>query len=156
MKKLIIILVLTAFNQLLSAQTDLYFRIKKLLTETHPEINMDERLLAFNIWSANDPESREANKHFDRVYKIYEYARLKGGTRGIVVISFNKENLSGMATITQDRDGIEKLIRFKLDDLGNFARTPVHNLIFDSKGAEVYKDLPADKIFGAVNQLITR
>ena len=90
-------------------------------------------------------ESREANKSFEKTYSVYEYAHLKGGSKGLIVISFNKENLSSTAVITYNKDGISKIIPFKLSDLESLDES-TSNLVFDSAGNEIYKNLSL-KIF---------
>ncbi|MES2681300.1 MAG: hypothetical protein V4635_15500 [Bacteroidota bacterium] len=140
----------------LNAQTDTYARLKNLIRQTHPEIITEDKLIAFNVWSAGDMESREANKSFDRAYSVYEYAKLKGGPRGIVVVTINKDNLSGMATIAYTRDGAHKLISVAAESIEGMDLQARSNAIFDSSGNEIYKNLPASKIFSSVNQLITR
>jgi hypothetical protein len=140
----------------INAQQDLYWQVKKLLEINHPEISDRNRLIAVNFWSTSDAESREANKNFEKAFKTYESARLKGGLFGIIAVTVNKEALSSMATITLSKDGISKLISFKMDDLKPVVTGDLKNVIFDSNGNAVYSNLPPDKIFSSVNQLITR
>ena len=152
MRNLIII-----FSVLLSAgyrsQTDLYSQLKKIIHQTHPEINTDGKLLALNSWSIDDPASREANKSFDRTYSVYEYAKLKGGPKGIVVVAINKDNLSSMATITYTKDGIHKVISLGIEKFDGTDFNLVSNMIFDSSGSLIYKNLPSSQIFSSVNQV---
>jgi hypothetical protein len=137
------------------AQNDTYARLKNIIRQTHPEIITDDKLLAFNVWSVNEPESREANKSFDKVNTVYEYARLKGGLRGVVIVAINKDNLSGMATVAYTRDGIHKLISLPAADLEGMDLSN-SNMVFDSSGNEVYRNLPSSQVFSSFNQLITR
>lgn len=139
----------------MKGQTAAYLKIKKLVMETHPEISTDNRLIAFNIWSMEDAESREANKGFEKAYYTYEYARLKGGSRGIIVISVSREELSPEAVITLSKDGISKLLRLKLSDIEGL-EPGVFNAVYDSNGNEVYRNLGAASVYSSVNHLITR
>jgi hypothetical protein len=156
MKKSLLTLSLSLFGLCFSAQTGLYQKIKKIITETHPEITMDNRLIALNVWSVSDFDSREANKNFDKAYKVYEYAKLKGGLKGMIAVAVNMDNLSNVATITFTKDSITKLISLKSEDLNTSETQGIKNIVFDSSGEIVYKDLPPKKISEMMNQLITR
>ena len=137
------------------AQINFYQKVKNLINITHPEINTENRLIAFNVWSVDDSESREANQSFEKAYSVYEYARLKGGSKGIIVVSFNKDNLSSSAVISYNKDGIFKIIPFKVTDLEGL-NEGTSNLVFDSGGNEIYKNLSAQNIFSSIQHLITR
>lgn len=155
MKKIFLTLSLSALGLFANAQSNLYQNIKKIITESDPGINMENRLIAFNVWSINDAESREANKAFEKAYTVYEYALLKGGRKGIIVIAVNKENLSSEAVIMLTKDGIKKMIPVKLSDLEGLESSN-SNSVFDSNGNEIYKNLSALVIFSSINHLITR
>ena len=147
---------LTTCSFLVNAQTDLYIKIRQLIHDAQPEIITDNKLIAFNSWSSDNTESREANKGFEKVYKIYEYARLKGGLKGVVVITVNRDPLSSMAAITLKKDGIVKLVSVNAADIKDLPLATGKNIVFDSDGKEVYRDLEPSKIFTSFNQLITR
>ncbi len=139
-----------------TAQSNIYEQLKQTLQKTHPEIQLAEKLLAFNVWSVEDASTRDANKEFDRAYKVYEYAKLKGGLRGIIVFAINKDNWSTMATVAYNKDGIIKVIPLALENFVASGLDGISNVTFDSSGEIVYKNLPAGAIFNSVNQLITR
>jgi hypothetical protein len=141
---------------LYTAQTDLYTTLKKTIEFSGPEINMDNKLIAFNVWSTDDEQSRETNKNFEKAYTVYEHARLKGGRRGILVVLVNKDNLSGTAVITLHKDGVTKCISVKAEDIPEISATANKNMVFDSSGNEVYANLPAASVFSKIQQLITR
>ncbi len=141
----------------LNAQAGLYFKLKTLIGQSHPEINLNQKLVAVNVWSVNDQESREVNKGFEKACDVYQAARLKGGLKGLVVVTVNKENLLSEAVITLTKDGIVKSIPFKLEELSaELSAYPVKNAVFDTNGNEVYKDLPSSAVFNSIHQLITR
>lgn len=152
----LVIIVSVLLSSGFRSQTDLYAQLKNVIRQTNPEISMEGKLLAFNTWSIDDPSSREANQSFDRTYSVYEYAKLKGGPKGIVVVAINKDNLSSMATITYTKDGIRKVISVGIENFNGADFKELSNMIFDSSGSVIYKNLPASKIFSSVNQLITR
>lgn len=151
MKKITLTFLFVAFSIFLNAQSDLFLKVKKAIQEEHPEISTDNRLIAINVWSANDQTSREANKQFNNVYKIYEFAKLKGGLKGIVCVAINKDGES--ASIILTKDGATKLIQLNKADLSGLSNG---NAVFDDKGVEVYKNISSDKVFESINKLITR
>ena len=138
-----------------NAQSSSYLNIKKIITETHPEINTENKLIAFNVWSISNQESREANKQFEKVYSVYESALLTGGSKGVIVISINTDNLSSNALIVYTKDGLSKLLPFKWSDFENLDST-TSNAVFDSSGKEVYKNLSTQSVFNSFHQLVTR
>jgi hypothetical protein len=155
MKKVLFTAALLAFSLIYNAQSDVYLNLKKLIRETHPELNTDNKLIAFNVWSVDDAKSREANKSFEKVIQVYQNARLKGGLKGIIVVAINKDELSSSANIAFSKDGIAQSISVKLSDLeliqpGNL------NSVFDSNGTEVYKNLDPSEVYSSVNKLVTR
>lgn len=156
MNKLILTLSVMLCAAWSTAQTEAYVKLRKAIAESHPEIVLDNKLIAFNIWSVSDPESREANKSFEKAYSVYEYAKLKGGPRGIVIATVNTDNLTGAAVITLNKDGVSKSISLKAEDLRELISSGNKNMVFDSNGNQVYTDLPVSTIFSSINQLITR
>ena len=141
---------------LLSAQSNLNFEVKNLIYSNYPNTNIENTLLAINFWSVSDSKSRDLNKAFEKVANTYEFAHLKGGLKGIVVLLINKDNLSSLATISLSKDGIKKSINLKLSDLKQHNSDLPSNIIFDSNGKIIYDNLEAINVFEKINQLITR
>jgi hypothetical protein len=156
MNRLVIAFAAVFYAAFFSAQTDAYVKLKKAIELSHPEISTENKLIAFNIWSLADPESREVNKSFEKVYHTYQYAKLKGGRQGIVVVVISKDNLSGTAVITLHKDGVDKSVSVKAEDLPEISDGAATNMVFDSNGNEVYRNLPAAQVFSEIQQLITR
>ena len=98
----------------------------------------------------------DLNKAFEKVANTYEFAHLKGGLKGIVVLLINKDNLSSLANISLSKDGIKKSINLKLSDLKQHNSDLPSNIIFDSNGKIIYNNLEAINVFEKINQLITR
>ena len=151
MKKIITLLFLT-FMLKANSQSDLYTKIKNQLKSEHSEINLENKLIAVSFWSANDLTSRDANKQFNKVYTTYEFAKLKGGLKGIICITINKT--SENATIGLAKDGVNKLIPINNVDLNDVGT--LTNIVYDTQGNEVYKNIAPEKIFESINKLITR
>lgn len=155
MKKLLLFILGIAFcSSFLQAQTDFYSRVKTLIKQTHPELTLDNKLLAINVWQMNDETSRECNKNFEKVYNVYRVARLKGGLKGVVVVVISLDNLSPASTIAMNKDGVVNTLAFKAEDIGS--GLDFKNVVFDSSGNEVYKDLRPSVVFSSIQQLITR
>lgn len=155
MKKLLLFILGIAFcSSFLQAQTDFYSRVKTLIKQTHPELTLDNKLLAINVWQMNDETSRECNKNFEKVYNVYRAARLKGGLKGVVVVVISLDNLSPASTIAMNKDGVVNTLAFKAEDIGS--GLDFENVVFDSSGNEVYKDLRPSVVFSSIQQLITR
>ena len=141
---------------LLSAQSNLNFEVKNLIYSNYPNTNIENTLLAINFWSVSDSKSRDLNKAFEKVANTYEFAHLKGGLKGIVVLLINKDNLSSLANISLSKDGIKKSINLKLSDLKQHNSDLPSNIIFDSNGKIIYDNLEAINVYEKINQLITR
>ena len=141
---------------LLSAQSNLNFEVKNLIYSNYPNTNIENTLLAINFWSVSDSKSRDLNKAFEKVANTYEFAHLKGGLKGIVVLLVNKDNLSSLANISLSKDGIKKSINLKLSDLKQHNSDLPSNIIFDSNGKIIYDNLEAINVYEKINQLITR
>ena len=156
MKKNIFTGFIILYTSLLSAQSNLNFEVKNLIYSQYPNTNIENTLLAINFWSISDSKSRDLNKAFEKVANTYEFAHLKGGLKGIVVLLVNKDNLSSLANISLSKDGIKKSINLKLSDLKQHNSDLPSNIIFDSNGKIIYNNLEAINVYEKINQLITR
>lgn len=154
MKKFLFLLTLGLGVSFLNAQTGLHAKIKLLLLRQYPELSADNKLIAINVWQNDDAESRETAKAFEKVYSVYQSARLKGGLKGIIVIGISRDNLSPDAVITLRKDGVTTTLAMKAEDAKE--TEGIKNIVFDVYGNEVYKDLPSGAVFSSVQKLITR
>ena len=156
MKKIVFTLSISALSFFCGAQSNFHQSLKKAVQKNHPEINMDNKLIAFNCWSVDDQESREANKSFEKAFSVYENAKLKGGLKGIVVLAINKDNLTSSASIVFTKDGNTKIVSLKLEDVESMDVNAPSNAVYDSSGNEVYRNLNPSVIYNSINRLITR
>lgn len=156
MKRHLFLLCLLCLGLGAGAQNPIFLKIKEILIAEHPEIALNDKLIAFNSWSLEDVEGRERNKSFDNVYDIYEWAKLKGGKKGLVVVSIHQDGSTPTASTTLYHDGIRKLILISGQSLKEVLRGAPSNMVFDSEGNEVYRNLQTDEVRGSVNKLITR
>jgi len=159
MKKIVLNLVfgllLVSFSS--KAQTPSYNQLVSIVQAKLPSLDVYNKIVAINVWSTTNVASRETNKEFDKVYKLCEFAKLKNGNKGAVVIGCNVDNDATLASITVTKDGITKLINVNKADydfLNNLSAGT--NCVYDNTGAKVYENLTSDKIFNSFNQLMTR
>lgn len=136
------------------AQTGLFNKVKQLLQQTHPEIALDNKLIAINVWQLNDIRSRELNKDFEKAAQVYQVAKLKGGTKGLVVVCVSRDHLNAEAVVALSKDGIVKSVSLSLDELSEAAA--IKNIVFDMYGNEVYADLENGQAYPSIQKLITR
>ena len=139
-------------SSVVTAQDNLYKKIKERLKAEHPEIKTENKLLVVNFWSIEDANSREANVQMNKAYTAYEYAKLKGGLKGMigVMISLNEE--ISLNDITIGKDKVTKNISMVSSglDAGNHKC-----IVYDSNG-NVVKESTGTELFKEINQLITR
>lgn len=141
------------------AQTNLYAKLNSFLTNQTKEV-VANRLIAVNVWSVNDNNSRNLNIEFEKAYKVFEYAKLKGGNSGIIVLNFCLDNDAVTSDIVGKKDGITKMISLSnggADILKDLKMKPAgYNIIFDANGNKVYEGLALGTVYSSIQQLITR
>lgn len=151
--------IILLFASALLAQNDLYHHLNSFISNQTKE-KTENRLIAVNLWSLNDKTSRELNLEFEKTYKAFEYAKLKGGYKGIIVMNLNLDNDVVSADITLKKDGISKLIKVSLEStdilLALQGKTSGYNIVFDEKGNLVYENLKPGTVFNTIQKLITR
>lgn len=163
MKKLILIpFLLLSF--VIHSQTFDYTAIRKVISETYPEIDFSNKLLAISIWNSTDKTSREMNTEFHRAYTVYKDAKLSGGLKGVVFISISNDTDEMNFKIAEKKDAFSfpftlcdfqsynlnsKISKMKLDK-------SITNVVFDSDGKLIYTNLQTEAIFKSFNALITR
>lgn len=158
-KKVSLIFVVMIVSLVSNAQSDLYTKLSSFISNQTKE-STTNRLIAINVWSVNDNNSRKLNTEFEEVYKTFEYAKLKGGVQGIIIMDINFENDVVNADITLQKDGIKKLIKVSADntEIVNLlkGKSAGYNVVFDCKGNLVYENLASGSVFNSIQKLITR
>lgn len=164
MFKIVVTSFLTILSCQLSSQNLNYNMINIELKANYPEIDFSNKLLVINHWNSTDPVLRESNKEFSRVCKIYEGAKLKGGLKGIVFVSISSDTEEIPYSICLKKDGINT--RFLMCDFKAFSlnsklsklgfTNEVKNVIFDSNGILLNKNIETNQIFSTFNSLLTR
>lgn len=148
---------MTAFAS--KAQTDLYSKLTSFISNQTKE-KIENRLIAIHVWSVNDQASRKVNDEFDETYHAFEYAKLKGGNKGIIVLDINFENDVVNADITLQKDGISKSIKVPSENSEIVAalkgKQAGYNVVYDNKGNIVYENLTQGTVFSSIQKLIIR
>lgn len=156
MKRLIIYSVLLVSCLFAKAQNPTYNQLLSIVKAKLPNIDLSNKIIAFHVWSAGNNASRETNKEFDKVQKLYEYAKLKNGTKGIVVVSCNVDNVT-TGSITAGKDGIANVVSINKNEYSVLSNVSAGtNVVYDNTFSKIYENLSADKIFNTFNQLLTR
>jgi hypothetical protein len=151
MKKLVLFFLLLSSG--LFAQENLFHKIKGEIIKEHPDIVWEDKLLIVNVWSVSDQQSREANVQLNKVVNVYEHARLKGGRKGVIGVVVCKDNDEKMEIITLGKDEVVKPKRVSSPLLKSEGFS---NIVFDSEGNEVERDIPSKSVFSSIQKLITR
>lgn len=138
--------------------------IKKVITESFPEIDFSNKLLAICVWNSQDASSREQNKEFNRTWETYKHARLKGGLKGVVFISISSDDNKMNLDIATQKDGLTN--EYSICDFKGYEtkgklnsmdlKSNTKNIVFDNNGELIYNNLSTETIFKSFNSLITR
>lgn len=141
-------------SQAQNAET--FYAIKELFRIQFPQIDTEDKLIAINIWTPSDNESRASNQAFDNAHSTFRAAKLKGGEKGLVSILLVREKPDPSVLSLLKKDGVQCSPVYYLFDAGNPALFEFKNAVFDSEGNLVFKNLYSDNIFNTVQSLITR
>lgn len=139
-----------------SSQNPSYNQLVSIISQNLPNVDVSNKILSFVSWSAADATSRDVNKEFDRVGKIYQLAKLTNGSKGTIVVSCSIDNTS-TATIAFNKDGINFALKINKADFAFLSNvTSNHNVVYDNTGAKIFEDLNQQQVFSSYNSLITR
>jgi len=152
MKKISIIILFFLAGKIIS-QENLYQKIKEQIKKEHPELKLENKLIVVNSWSASDNSSRDNNIQLNKAYVAYEYAKLKGGLKGMIGVSICTDSDKGLEDIVLGKDKVTKAL--KLNNEESFDLNGMSNVIFDSNGNIVQQNISAN-LFAEINKLITR
>lgn len=160
-KLLLLFAVSTIFS--LRGQTSQYDLAISLIKKNDKSANLENKMIFISFWSINDAESRERNKEMERVSKIYEKAKLKGGSAGIYFYNFCIDEDQLKYKISLKRDSINSTSNY----IENKAEFNVINstfelnnqsevFLFDSKGNMISKGFAKKDVFTQLLNQITR
>lgn len=162
MKKIVLLLGIF-FVSLLSGQTDEYDLATKLIKKIDKSANLENKLILISFWSVNQLESREINKEMQRVSKIYEKAKLKGGLEGVYFLSFCLDTDQANYNIALKKDSISIKSGY-LENSTNFnsinstfqLNGQPNAFLMDSKGNMISKSFTKKEVFNLLLNQITR
>ena len=163
MKKLVL-LPLLFLSFVMHSQTIDYTTTRKVISETYPEIDFSNKLLAISVWNSTDKTSREMNAELHKTYTVYKDAKLSGGLKGVVLISISSDTDEMNFKIAEKKDALHfpfTLCDFKSYNLNSKLsqmklNKNITNVVFDSNGNLIYTNLQTEGIFKSFNTLITR
>lgn len=163
MKKLVL-LPLLFLSFVMHSQTIDYTAIRKVISETYPEIDFSNKLLAISVWNSTDKTSRDMNAELHKTYTVYKDAKLSGGLKGVVLISISSDTAEMNFKIAEKKDALHfpfTLCDFKSYNLNSKLsqmklNKNMTNVVFDSNGNLIYTNLQTEAIFKSFNTLITR
>jgi hypothetical protein len=151
MKKFLLLFLILASEGFYS-QSDLFKTLKERIITERPEIKQENKLIVVNVWTAGDARSREANAQVDKAFIAYEWAKLRGGPKGMTGIVICADDNQAMEKVVMDKDKLKKVISMQKDGLD---LKGISNIIFDRDGNVLAKNVNGD-IFEEVHKLITR
>ena len=134
------------------AQENLFMKVKERLKAEHPELKLDNKLIVINVWSAQDKQSRDLNGELNKAYTIYEYAKLKGGSRGMIGVMISTDEDFNLNEVALTKDNNSKNVAMVSNGLNV---SGLKNIIYASDGSVIQKNIDSG-LFQKVNQLITR
>lgn len=137
------------------AQETFYERVKASILEKYPQTELSGKILLVNILS-DEFETRESVKSADHVAGIYKVAKLRGGPDGVVSVAVTRKIQESAATIAIRNDGVSHTLLVDGSAMENELRNAPQNVVYDSNGKEIYRNLPPAAIFNSILQLITR
>jgi hypothetical protein len=153
MKKTILLLSMLLSAYLSKAQTNVSEQVYSYVLKHSADVDLQNKVMLINIWSTQNMDSRECNKAADKTMKTYQYAKLKGGARGMVVFDICIDNVGNSIQLTRQKDGIKFMIEIPYDKTSSFKEG---NYTFDSNGKLITQNTQSAQIFESIHQLITR
>ncbi|MCE3229546.1 MAG: hypothetical protein K0S32_4097 [Bacteroidetes bacterium] len=136
------------------AQENIFQKVKEVLKKEYPDMVLENKLIMINVWSVSDVESREINIQMDKTVNVYQNAKLRGGPKGIIGVIVCKDTDEKLEEISVTKDKIVKLNNVK--DTKKLKSADFNNIVYDSNGKEVYRNIPSSAVFKSIQQLITR
>lgn len=144
-------------------QTSQYDLAVSLIKRVDKSANLENKMILLSFWAISDAESRERNIEMERVSKIYEKAKLKGGSAGVYFYNFCIDEDQLKYKISLKRDSInssssyiENKEEFNIINSTFELNTQPNVFIFDSKGNMISKGFAKKDVFTQLLNQITR
>lgn len=150
-----------SFNK--APMNDDYSNLTSIIKNKNAQFLLEDKLLLVTFWSSNNAESREMNKEALRVYKIYKYAKLKGGVKGVSLFTVSSDSDKKNWEIALNRDNLndetnhveQKGLNSDLFKALKVNQVPF-NILYDSNGNELARNITSEGMFKYFNSLVTR
>jgi hypothetical protein len=152
MKKTLIVAFIL-FAGLCGAQNDLYQKISSFLKQNDPSLIVQSKILVINFVNPDQNGDKSVYSSLEKAASVYQVAKLKGGRNGVICVTVVKDS---KAEIALNKQGYTHIQVLNAEQLGNLDAAGVDNITFNAMGEVVYKNLESNKIYEAINQLITR
>lgn len=126
-----------------------------------PDLNLENKILFINVWQSSNIAARENNKEFLRVSNIYQAAKLKNGSKGVVYINLSLDKDTYMWMMSIKRDSIVSNYNLenttnKYESLSKLFGDYPGSVIVGSDGTIIAKDIKKENCFTTFRSLITR
>lgn len=151
--KQLVILIIACFSVTGFAQSNTTERVYAYVLQHSANTDLQNKLLVVNVWSANNTVSRDCNKALDKTAHTYQYAKLKGGLKGMVAFDICIDAASNVTQIIRTKDGVKTVISVPYAE--NLSLTE-GNMFFNASGQLISSNVKPDQIFETIHQLVTR
>lgn len=151
------VLMSTLFSfQKLSAQHPVYAKVIEALRSNYPSETWNDKVLALTTWNTENNTSRDINRSFAKTHSVYRVAKLKGGAKGMLLVTVCLNAANSQAIIVLNKDGVSNSIVIPYESLSAVMDTNPANWVFDSSGKLLFGNLMQDQVQESIHGLITR
>lgn len=138
--------------------------ITKFILKYDSKAKLDDKLIMISFWSVADVETREATKEMQRVFKIYENAKLLNGSKGVYFLNFCTNTDKFDYKLAIQKDSLVNNLSFMItqDDYSSLnnslklSESKNKTLLFNSKGDIISGDFKKEEVFKLLLNQITR
>jgi len=147
----IIIIILTVWSYSLSGQSVQVSEIKNAITSKFNTVTLENKIVFIASELNGKMFEQEDLKELEKTASVYEFAKLKGGVKGIVCVLIVKD---AAREIELNKLGINKVYKLQAMDA---TKINLENPVFINYEDEIQNHTSGSvKIFNTVNRLITR
>lgn len=149
MKKILTLLILFCISKQYS-QSEISKQVKEALNNKYADLVLENKLILINhAASITDVSQQKVNTEFEKTANVYQNAKLKGGSKGLVCVM--------IVDNTEQEIAFKKSIKNCYFVRSGEINIPVtKTVIIDSEGTVVNGSVEASKIYSSVHSLITR
>lgn len=146
----------SSFAQKLSPG-DLLYKVN----QTVLGVNTENKILFINVWKSSDFESRQNTKEFNKIAKIYEYGKLKYGSKGVCFINISLDDNLTDWQIALKKDSVNTIHNLentsgKYNEIINYFDNKTGSVLISSNGELLKTNLTKENCFDTFKTYITR